>query len=93
MLDPHTEEIKPVRGSELHLDKTLLLPRAHLLCLLLGPNMDGHAKWSAPHVTDMQAATNHVQRGDVTHDASMTDVQEEEEEKDDDKKNEEDPRR
>lgn len=38
--------------------KTLLLSRTHLLCLLLEPNIDRHAEWSVPHVTDMQAATN-----------------------------------
>lgn len=38
--------------------------------------MEGHVEWSAPHVTDMQAATNHVQSGDVT-EAAMAKEEEE----------------
>lgn len=70
MLDPQREEIKPLWNSELHLDETLLL-RAHLVGLLQEPSMDGHVGWSAPHVTDMQAATSHVQSGDVKDEAAM----------------------
>lgn len=68
MLDPQREGIKPLWNSELHLDKTLLL---HLFGLLQEANMDGLVGWSAPHVTDMQAATSHVQSGDVKDEAAM----------------------
>lgn len=71
------------------MDNNLLLLRANLLVLLQEPNMEGHEEWSAPHVTDMQAATSHVHSGDVT-DAAAIRVEEEEQ---DDDVNEEEPKR
>lgn len=73
MLDPLNAEIRPFWNSPLkllHLDGSLLLP-AHFGRLREELSIDGLAEQSLSHVTDMQAATSHVQSGDATEEAAM----------------------
>ncbi|TQD89513.1 hypothetical protein C1H46_024912 [Malus baccata] len=75
MLDPLNAEIRPFWKSPLkllHLDGSLLLP-AHFGRLREELSIDGLAEQSLSHVTDMQAATSHVQSGDATEEAAMGD--------------------
>ncbi|KAM1575416.1 hypothetical protein ACFX10_031846 [Malus domestica] len=75
MLDPLNVEIRPFWNSAiklLHLDGSLLLS-AHFDRLREELSIDGLAEQSLSHVTDMQAATSHVQSGDATEEAAMGD--------------------